>query len=220
MPDVPLLYNYVSSRLPQCSVHQQYIVTGTVPCQIYEHGRGLAFHFDKDEHLLKEEGTMVHPIVNSIIYLTGDSTKSRQGVEGTLKSESASSFVLPCAFSAANGKSKEVEKKAFMQAKSLYTWQKLGLLDSRARCCVHQTVSGWHCSSADSFSPLWLPGPTVVVDQQHCSSGGGGETPRRSLLAYPRQNSLLMFDGRLGAWRAGYALRRHPYDAAHQLVAP
>ena len=53
----------------------------TISCQIYEHGRGLAFHFDKDEHLLKEEGTMVHPIVNSIIYLTGDSTKSRQGVE-------------------------------------------------------------------------------------------------------------------------------------------
>ena len=38
----------------------------------------------------------------------------------------------------------------------------------------------------------------MVVDQQHCSSGGQGETPRRSLLAYPRQNSLLMFDGRLG----------------------
>ena len=66
---------------PLCSVHQQHIVTSTVLCQIYEHGRGLAFHFDKDEHLLKEEGTMVHPIVNSIIYLTGDSAKSRQGVD-------------------------------------------------------------------------------------------------------------------------------------------
>ena len=54
-------------------------------CQIYEHGRGLAFHFDKDEHLLKEEGTMMHPIVNSIIYLTGDSAKSRQGTHRSLE---------------------------------------------------------------------------------------------------------------------------------------
>ena len=38
----------------------------------------------------------------------------------------------------------------------------------------------------------------MVVDQQHCCSGEEGATPRRSLLAYPRQNSLLLFDGRLG----------------------
>lgn len=38
----------------------------------------------------------------------------------------------------------------------------------------------------------------MVVDQQHCSSGEEGATPRRSLLAYPRRNSLLMFDSRLG----------------------
>lgn len=48
-------------------------------CQIYERGRGLAFHFDKDEHLLTSEGKMVHPIVNSIIYLTGESADSRLG---------------------------------------------------------------------------------------------------------------------------------------------
>ena len=71
---------------------------GTVCCQIYEHGRGLAFHFDKDEHLLKEEGTMVHPIVNSIIYLTGDSAKSRLGAEHTLKPGVASPPILSCLF--------------------------------------------------------------------------------------------------------------------------
>lgn len=53
--------------------------TDSCSCQIYEHGRGLAFHFDKDEHLLSKEGRMVHPIVNSIIYLTGDSAESRLG---------------------------------------------------------------------------------------------------------------------------------------------
>ena len=47
--------------------------------QIYEHGRGLAFHFDKDEHLLSSKGQMVHPMVNSIVYLTGDSATSRLG---------------------------------------------------------------------------------------------------------------------------------------------
>ena len=79
MPGVPLLCNLFSGHLPLRSVQRQQTVTGTVFCQIYEHGRGLAFHFDKDEHRLKEEGTMVHPIVNSIIYLTGDSAKSRLG---------------------------------------------------------------------------------------------------------------------------------------------
>ena len=47
--------------------------------QIYEHGRGLAFHFDKDEHLLSSKGQMVHPMINSIVYLTGDSASSRLG---------------------------------------------------------------------------------------------------------------------------------------------
>lgn len=44
-------------------------------------------------------------------------------------------------------------------------------------------------------------GPTVVVDQQHCSATQRDQedaTPRRSLLAYPRKNNFLMFDGRLG----------------------
>jgi hypothetical protein len=44
-------------------------------------------------------------------------------------------------------------------------------------------------------------GPTVVVDQQHCPATQQEQedaTPRRSLLAYPRENSFLMFDGRLG----------------------
>ena len=39
--------------------------------QIYEPGRGLAFHFDKDEHLLIEEGRMAHPAWSSVLYLTG-----------------------------------------------------------------------------------------------------------------------------------------------------
>ena len=57
-----------------------------MPCasrQIYEHGRGLAFHFDKDEHLLSSKGQMVHPMVNSIIYLTGDSARSRLGARNS-----------------------------------------------------------------------------------------------------------------------------------------
>ena len=39
--------------------------------QIYEKGRGLAFHFDKDEYLLKEQGQMVFPAVSSILFLSG-----------------------------------------------------------------------------------------------------------------------------------------------------
>ncbi|GBF94117.1 hypothetical protein Rsub_07104 [Raphidocelis subcapitata] len=40
--------------------------------QVYQPGRGLAFHFDKDEQLLVEEGAMAHPVWSSVLYLTGD----------------------------------------------------------------------------------------------------------------------------------------------------
>lgn len=43
----------------------------SLPFQIYEPGRGLAFHFDKDEHLLAAEGRMAHPAWSSVLYLTG-----------------------------------------------------------------------------------------------------------------------------------------------------
>eukprot|EP01023_Acetabularia_acetabulum_P018654 TRINITY_DN19420_c0_g3_i1.p1 TRINITY_DN19420_c0_g3~~TRINITY_DN19420_c0_g3_i1.p1 ORF type:complete len:287 (-),score=41.93 TRINITY_DN19420_c0_g3_i1:298-1158(-) len=44
--------------------------------QIYEKGRGLAFHFDKDEQALEKDGIMVHPILSSVFYLSGDATTS------------------------------------------------------------------------------------------------------------------------------------------------
>ncbi|KAL4441856.1 hypothetical protein ABPG77_003772 [Micractinium sp. CCAP 211/92] len=40
-------------------------------CQIYEGGRGLGFHFDKDEHAMKQHGRMANPILSSVLYLTG-----------------------------------------------------------------------------------------------------------------------------------------------------
>ena len=43
-----------------------------------------------------------------------------------------------------------------------------------------------------------IAGPTVVVDQQHCSAAHQEDTPRRSLLVYPRKNNFLLFDSRLG----------------------
>ncbi len=46
--------------------------------QSYEGGRGLAFHFDKDEHAMKERQEMVTPIFSSVLYLTGDSASQRQ----------------------------------------------------------------------------------------------------------------------------------------------
>ena len=39
--------------------------------QRYEKGRGLAFHFDKDEHAMRETGAMLQPQLSSIVYLTG-----------------------------------------------------------------------------------------------------------------------------------------------------
>lgn len=44
--------------------------------QVYKVGEGLAYHFDKDEHALKEEGRMIHPICSSILYLNENSEPS------------------------------------------------------------------------------------------------------------------------------------------------
>lgn len=41
--------------------------------QVYEGGRGLGFHFDKDEHVMAAEGRMINPILSSVLYLTGSS---------------------------------------------------------------------------------------------------------------------------------------------------
>ena len=55
-----------------------------VAWQVYERGKGLAFHFDKDEHLFKEERRMVHPLLSSILYLTGSTFPKRLGDQYSL----------------------------------------------------------------------------------------------------------------------------------------
>jgi hypothetical protein len=49
--------------------------------QVYQPGKGLAFHFDKDESLLVTEGRTVNPILSSVLYLTG-STQAGSRREG------------------------------------------------------------------------------------------------------------------------------------------
>lgn len=48
--------------------------------QVYKPGKGLAFHFDKDEHAMKEKQQMIQPVLSSVLYLTGDSTQERLGI--------------------------------------------------------------------------------------------------------------------------------------------
>jgi len=48
---------------------------------VYEPGKGLAFHFDKDEHAMKEKHQMIQPVLSSVLYLTGDCTTERLGKE-------------------------------------------------------------------------------------------------------------------------------------------
>lgn len=47
--------------------------------QVYEPGKGLAFHFDKDEHAMKEKQQMIQPALSSVLYLSGDCTQERLG---------------------------------------------------------------------------------------------------------------------------------------------
>ena len=46
--------------------------------QVYEQGKGLPFHFDKDESLFKEQQAMVHPMLSSVLYLTGASAAPKR----------------------------------------------------------------------------------------------------------------------------------------------
>ena len=39
--------------------------------QVYEAGRGLAFHFDKDEHAMATRQQMLQPAASSVLYLSG-----------------------------------------------------------------------------------------------------------------------------------------------------
>lgn len=52
--------------------------------QVYQPGKGLAFHFDKDEHAMKERSEMVQPILSSVLYLTGDASTDRLGKQTPL----------------------------------------------------------------------------------------------------------------------------------------
>ena len=46
--------------------------------QVYEQGKGLPFHFDKDESLFKAQQEMVHPMLSSVLYLTGASAAPKR----------------------------------------------------------------------------------------------------------------------------------------------
>jgi hypothetical protein len=47
--------------------------------QTYEAGRGLTFHFDKDEAAMEADGRMLNPILSSVLYLTGTPQGPLQG---------------------------------------------------------------------------------------------------------------------------------------------
>ena len=46
--------------------------------QVYQPGVGLNFHFDKDEHCMKDRHEMVHPELSSVLYLTGSQSPRQQ----------------------------------------------------------------------------------------------------------------------------------------------
>ncbi len=105
--------------------------------QVYHGGRGLQFHFDKDEAKVKSKGIFSFPILSCVIYLT-DGAKQRQA--GGEKADA--------------GAEAEAEAEAIIGAQS----------------------------------------PTIVVDQVY---GDDGRQPRKSVLSYPKENRVLVFDGRL-----------------------
>ena len=49
--------------------------------QTYEAGRGLAFHFDKDEQRYRDQRVMAHPLLSTVLYLAGDAGAARLGAQ-------------------------------------------------------------------------------------------------------------------------------------------
>lgn len=72
-----------SLQKPNLGLFPAYIpfghLTASIIPQVYEPGKGLDFHFDKDETLMKEQSEMRHPYLSSVLYLTGDKQKPRLG---------------------------------------------------------------------------------------------------------------------------------------------
>ena len=64
--------------------HSTFTVSMDMIVQVYQPGKGLAFHFDKDEHAMKERSEMVQPILSSVLYLTGDTSTDRIGKQTPL----------------------------------------------------------------------------------------------------------------------------------------
>ncbi|KAL6778568.1 hypothetical protein ACKKBF_B15310 [Auxenochlorella protothecoides x Auxenochlorella symbiontica] len=69
-----LYHTYIAAKDVEGVVGAEYWV------QIFEKGRGLGFHMDKDEHLMANEGRLVTPLISSVLYLTGTAQNpQRQG---------------------------------------------------------------------------------------------------------------------------------------------
>lgn len=68
--------------LPAVCYAASEVLNASTTCvvQVYKPGTGLAFHFDKDEHAMKEKQQMIQPFLSSVLYLTGDSTHERLGL--------------------------------------------------------------------------------------------------------------------------------------------
>jgi hypothetical protein len=78
-PTNPRVHTHVRLWAP---AHTRLLTRPHYACdKVYEPGRGLAFHFDKDEHLLVSDGAMVNPVWSSVLYLTGscDAGARREG---------------------------------------------------------------------------------------------------------------------------------------------
>lgn len=71
-------------------------------CQVYEGGRGLGFHFDKDEQAMAADGRMVNPTLSSVLYLTGSQEDSPRQVGGLQHSINSSSTVWTKAWAGLN----------------------------------------------------------------------------------------------------------------------
>ncbi len=75
-----------------CVTHQNH--QSDHPLQVYQPGKGLAFHFDKDEHAMKEKHHMLQPVLSSVLYLTGDATTERLGMQALCTGHELCTVVL------------------------------------------------------------------------------------------------------------------------------
>jgi hypothetical protein len=169
-------------------------------CQVYEGGRGLGFHFDKDEHAMAAHGRMATPLLSSVLYLTGSPADPvRQASLTAPPLLPSACCACLCYHTSARPQDAQPAaallpqpQGAFRPAISAPRQAALNVLATPSPRRTHLTL---HTHTHNSCPPCQAP--TVIIDQRYDHQAGCvlPEHPAWSALVFPARNQYCLFGG-------------------------